>query len=181
MRKYKARFTEEFLTYILERYDNDVMKAADDMGCHPETVRRYCRKFDIKLPRGRKGKKVEMRKQRSKYAAWLKEFEKSGKELPQDYRAIADMSGITYKTIYMYYYNRKKEAKRVLLQRPWAGDDKSIILESQDGARVPVGSFAQVRAYVDRITGDIKLNVQTHSGQEFIFRYGPRELKRLFI
>jgi hypothetical protein len=163
---------------LLDKYDFAVKDAAEDIGCHPETLRRYCRKYKIALPKGRKGHKPELRKQTSKLKKWLDEYEG---EVPSSYRDIADLAHLSYKTVYMYYYNRKKEAKRVLLQRPWTGGDKNIILKTEDGARVPVGSVAKVKAYVQRTTGDIRLDLQTHSGQKFVCWYDPRVLKKLFM
>lgn len=177
MRRYK--FDEQFTKYLVKKYKNNIIKAAEDIGCHPETLRRSCRRYGIPIPRGRKVRvKGEVRERYSKFGLWLKDHKE---KLPKSYVEIAELSGCTYKTVWMYFYNRRKEAQRVIAQRPWAGDNKSITLETPDGTRIPVGAFARVSAYIEKPTGQIKLVVKTHTGQVYNFRYSPKELRKIFL
>lgn len=176
MRRYKL--TKNFTRYLLSKFDFNVKVAAKEIGCHPETLRRASRRNGIKLAQGRPTeKKRKVSRRWSLFGEWLEQNEIN--EL-LSIRDIADKSGFTYKTVYMYYYNKRKEAKDVCLQRPWAGADSSIVLKTPDGQRVPVGAFARVRAYVEKPTGQIRLLVRTYTGQDYIFRYDPRTLKEIF-
>lgn len=175
-RRYKL--DKSFTKYILGKHKGSVVQAAETIGCHPETIRRACKKHGIKLKFGRKNSGTETRRKWSKFSDWLRA--NPTVPLAETIAGISDQSKCSYKTVWMYFYNRRKRAKSFLSSEPWKHGGSPVMLETTRGVRIPDLSFKVCSWSVSRPTGRIRIRATLHTKQTYYFEYSLTELKKLY-
>jgi len=176
MRKYK--FTEKFTEYVVKQYDYNMKLAAKEIGCSYETLRRNVKKYNIPMKNRYKKNRQPNRKSSSKFQTWVKENGDAWKIL--SYSELAKQSGCTYKTVWSYMKHKRVKAEKLVASKPWDNCTEDIVLTSFEGVDIPNTAFKTVKTYIHNKTGEIKLHVTLHTGQEHDFVYDVDVLARLY-
>ena len=144
------------------------------LKAHPQTVRKYLRKYEIKVLRG--PKKHSKRSNPASFGEWLRNY--TPEQIPGSIKELSQLSGITTHAIRNYLYRLRKKSRAILGVTPWIGSDIVVWVDIQ-GQHIPDIAFDTVHPYVGQ-SGIIKFHVRLMSGHVHVFRYTSDQLEELY-
>lgn len=166
--------TKECLEELLIKHETAV-KMGKALGCHPQTVRKYLKMYNLQVKRG--PKPHSSRKNRAKFFLWLK-TQSNITNLPHSITALSSASGVSKDAVRNHLYRVRLKARKFVGTKPWLSSEV-VVWEDIGGIKIPDIAFDTVRVYIGQ-SGILKFHIRLCDNSVRVFKYTKRELEKLY-